>query len=147
MLKIFKVNVILPKTSVTVSVKQYEHDRVTHYTFSVDFKEIKTISQSLPSTCTICFQPWQSGHHRGEIETHLLSGIVNFENTNLEIFFPKCIAYQTGPYEMTHKSDQSYLKMVCWICPAGINRELRVRACVKALPRVWRFMSQMCRKS
>ena len=38
------------KTSVTVSVKQYEHDRVTRCTFSVDFKEIKTISQSLPST-------------------------------------------------------------------------------------------------
>ena len=38
------------KTSETVSVKQYEHDRVTRCTFSVDFKEIKTISPSLPRT-------------------------------------------------------------------------------------------------
>ena len=37
------------KTSETVSVKQYEHDRVTRCTFSVDFKEIKTISQSFPA--------------------------------------------------------------------------------------------------
>ena len=56
------------KTSVTVSVKQYEHDRVTRCTFSVDFKEIKTISQSLPSTCAICLQPRQSGRHRGGLE-------------------------------------------------------------------------------
>ena len=66
------------KTSVTVSVKQYEHDRVTHCTFSVDFKEIKTISQSLPSTCAICLQPRQSGRHREEIGTHRLSGTMNF---------------------------------------------------------------------
>ena len=66
------------QTSVTVSVKQHEHDRVTRCTFSVDFKEIKTISQSLPSTCTICLQPWQSGRHRGEIEMPWLSGTVNF---------------------------------------------------------------------
>ena len=65
------------QTSLTVSVKQREHDRVTHCTFSVDFKEIKTISQSLPSTCVICLQPWQSGRHRGEIETPWLSGTVN----------------------------------------------------------------------
>ena len=55
------------KTSVTVSVKQYKHDRVTRCMFSVDFKEIKTISQSLSSTCTICLQPRQSGCLRGEI--------------------------------------------------------------------------------
>ena len=66
------------KTSVTVSVKQYEHDRVTRCTFSADFKEIKTISQSLPSMCAICLQLRQSGHHRGEIETPRLSGTVNF---------------------------------------------------------------------
>ena len=53
------------KTSETVSVKQYEHDRVTRCTFSVDFKEIKTISQSLPSTYAICLKPRQSGRHRG----------------------------------------------------------------------------------
>ena len=41
------------KTSVTVSVKQYEHDRVIGCIFSVDFKEINTISQSLPSTSVI----------------------------------------------------------------------------------------------
>ena len=66
------------KTSETVSVKQYEHDRVTRCTFSVDFKEIKTISQSLPSTYAICLQPRQSGRHRGEIGTHRLSGTMNF---------------------------------------------------------------------
>ena len=44
------------KTPETVSVKQYEHDRVTRCTFSVDFKEIKTISQSLPSPYVICLQ-------------------------------------------------------------------------------------------
>ena len=66
------------KTSETISVKQYEHDRVTRCTFSVDFKEIKTISQSLPSTYAICLQPRQSGRHRGEIGTHRLSGTMNF---------------------------------------------------------------------
>ena len=67
------------KTSVTVSVKQFEHDRVTRCTFSVDFKEIKTISQSLPSTCAICLQPWQSGRSWNH----------EFPNTNSEIFFLK----------------------------------------------------------
>ena len=66
------------KTPETVSVKQYEHDRVTRCTFSVDFKEIKTISQSLPSPYAICLQPRQSGRHRGEIGTHRLSGTMNF---------------------------------------------------------------------
>ena len=66
------------QTSVTVSVKQHEHDRVTRCTFSVDFKEIKTISQSLPSTCAICLQPRQSGCHRREIETPRLPGTMNF---------------------------------------------------------------------
>ena len=64
------------QTSVTVSVKQtWEWQS---YTFSIDFKEKKTISQLLPSTCAICLQPQQSGRHRGEIETPLLSGTVNF---------------------------------------------------------------------
>ena len=36
--------------------------------------------------------------------------------------FPRCMAYQTGTYDMTHKSAQSQLKMVCWICPGAINR-------------------------
>ena len=66
------------KTSVTVSVKQHEHDRVSRCTFSVDFKEIKTISQSLSSACAICLQLRQSGRHRGEIQTTRLSGTVNF---------------------------------------------------------------------
>ena len=66
------------KTSVTVSVKQYEHDRVTLCTFSVYFKETKTISQSLSSTCAICLQPQQSGRHREKIGTHRLSGTMNF---------------------------------------------------------------------
>ena len=52
--------------------------RVTRCTFSVDFKEINTISQLLPSTCAICLQPRQGGRHRGEIETPRLSGTVNF---------------------------------------------------------------------
>ena len=56
------------KTSVTVSVKQHEHDRVTRCTFSVDLKKIKTIPQTFPSTCAICLQPQQSGRCRGEIE-------------------------------------------------------------------------------
>ena len=30
-----------------------------------------------------------------------------FSNTNLEIFFLRCMAYQTGIYEMTYKSAQS----------------------------------------
>ena len=67
------------QTSLTVSVKQHEHDRVTRCTFSVDFKEIKTISQSLPSLCTICLQPRQSGFHRGEIETPRLPWIFECE--------------------------------------------------------------------
>ena len=66
------------KTSVTVSVKQYEHDKVIRCTFFVDFKEIKTISQSLPSTCAICLQPRQSGRHRWRIGTHRLSGTMDF---------------------------------------------------------------------
>ena len=36
-------------TSVTVSVKQYEHDRVTRCTFSVDFKEIKRYHNLCPA--------------------------------------------------------------------------------------------------
>ena len=95
------------KTSVTVSVKQYEHDRVTRCTFSVDFKEIKTISQSLLSTCAICLQPRQSGRHRGEIGTHRLSGPWIFEYEFRYIFFLRCMAYQIGTYEMTYKSAQS----------------------------------------
>ena len=66
------------KTSVTVSVKQYEHDRVTRCMFSVDFKEIKTILQSLPCMWAISLQLRQSGHHRGEIGMHRLSGTMNF---------------------------------------------------------------------
>ena len=95
------------KTSVTVSVKQYEHDRVTRCTFSVDFKEIKTISQSLPSTCAICLQPRQSGRHRWEIGTHRISGTMNFRIRIQRYFFLRCMAYQTGTYELTYKSAQS----------------------------------------
>ena len=90
------------KTSVTVSVKQYEHDKVTRCTFSVDFKEIKTISQSLPSTWAICLQPRQSGRHRGEIGTHRLSGTMNFLIRIKRYFFLRCMAYQIGTYEMTY---------------------------------------------
>ena len=95
------------KTSVTVSVKQYEHDKVIHCTFSVDFKEIKTISQSLPSTCAICLQPRHSGRHRWEIGTHRLSGTMNFLIRIQRYFFLRCMAYQTDTYEMTYKSAQS----------------------------------------
>ena len=95
------------KTSVTVWVKQYEHDRVTRCRFSVHFKEIKTISQSLPSTCAICLQPRQSGRHRVEIGTHRLSGTMNFRRRIQRYFFLRCVAYQTGTYEMTYKSAQS----------------------------------------
>ena len=66
------------KTSVTVSMKQYEHDRITRCMFSVDFKEIKTILQSLPCMWAISLQLRQSGHHRGEIGMHRLSGTMNF---------------------------------------------------------------------
>ena len=95
------------KTSVTVSVKQYEHDRVTRCTFSVNFKEIKTISQSFPSTCAICLQPRQSGRHIGEIGTHRLSGTMNFRIRISIYFFVRCMVYQIGTYEMTCKSAQS----------------------------------------
>ena len=78
-----------PKTSETVSVKQYEHDRVTRCTFSVDFKEIKTISQSLPSTCAICFTT--AAKRPSQRRDWNASAIWNheFSNTNLEIFFLK----------------------------------------------------------
>ena len=95
------------KTSVTVSVKQYEHGRVTRCTFSVDFKEIKTISQSLPSTCVICLQPRQSGRHRWEIGTHRISGTMNFGIRIQRYFFLRRMAYQTDTYELTYKSAQS----------------------------------------
>ena len=77
------------KTSETVSVKQYEHDRVTRSTFSVDFKEIKTISQSLPSTYAICLQT--AAKRPSQRRDWNASAIWNheFSNTNLEIFFLK----------------------------------------------------------
>ena len=50
------------KTSVTVSVKQYEHDRVTRWTFSVDFKEIKTIT-------TVALK----GHHYISFSLHYIN--------------------------------------------------------------------------
>ena len=83
MLKISKVNaIILPQPK---PLRQYQWSNfdmtVTRYTFSVVLKEIKTISQTLPSTCVICLQPRQSGHHRGELEAPC-----EFSNTNLEIF-------------------------------------------------------------
>ena len=77
------------KTPETVSVKQYEHDRVTRCTFSVDFKEIKTISQSLPSPYAICLQPRQK--RPSQRRDWNASAIWNheFSNTNLEMFFLK----------------------------------------------------------
>ena len=64
------------KTSVRVLVKQHEHDRVTRCTFSIDFKEMKTLWQALPSTCR---RDWNA------------SAIWNdeFSNKNLEIIFRK----------------------------------------------------------
>ena len=76
------------QTSVTVSVKQDEHESYPLH-FSVDIKEIKTITQSLPSTWAISLQSRQSDRHKGEIETPQLSGTMNFSNTNLDVFFPK----------------------------------------------------------
>ena len=61
-------NFTATQTSLAVSVKQDEHDRVTRCMFSVDFKEIKTISQSLPSTCAICLQPRHSGRPEGTLK-------------------------------------------------------------------------------
>ena len=95
------------KTSVTVSVKQHEYDRVTRCTFSVDFKEIKTISQSLPSTCAICLRSRQGGRHRGEIETNRLSGTVNFRVWIQTCFFPNMHGIPDRHYEVTHKRAQS----------------------------------------
>ena len=95
------------KTSVTVSAMHHEHDRVTRCTFSVDFKEIKTTSQSLPNTCVTCLQPQQGGRHRGEIETSWLSGTVNFRIRIKRYFLARCLAYHTGTYEMTRTSTQS----------------------------------------
>ena len=77
------------KTSETVSVKQYEHDRVTRCTFSVDFKEIKTISPSLPSTLRDLFTT--AAKRPSQRRDWNASAIWNheFSNTNLEIFFLK----------------------------------------------------------
>ena len=86
---------------------QHEHGRATRCTFFVDFREIKMISQSLPSMCAICLQPQQSVRHRREIETPWLSGSVNFLIQIWIYFFPRCMAYQTGTYKMMHKSAQS----------------------------------------
>ena len=69
------------KTSVTVSVKQHAHDRFTRCTFSVHFKEIETISQSLPSTCAICLQPRQRLNCLGYLEPMI------FEYEYRDIFF------------------------------------------------------------
>ena len=91
------------KTSETVSVKQ--HDRATRCTLSIDSKEIKTILQLMPSTCAICLQTqlWVTEDRLKRLG-YLKPRIFEYA---LHIFFPKCIAYQTGTYEMTHKSVQS----------------------------------------
>ena len=86
------------KTSVTVSVKQYGHNKVTRCTFSVDFKDIKTISQSLPCTCAICLKLRQCGCHGGEIKTHRLSGSVNFRIRILG-YFPKMYGIPDRPLQ------------------------------------------------
>ena len=74
--------------------------------FSVDFKEIKTISPSLHHARDLFTTAAERPSQRRDWNA---SAIWNrgFWNTNLEIFFPRCMAYQTGTYEMTHKSAQS----------------------------------------
>ena len=106
------------KTSVTVSVKQRQHDRVTRCTFSVDFEEIKTISQSLPSTCAICLQPRQSGRHRGEIETPRLSGPWIFEYEFRDVF-PKMYGIperhlRNDAYKCQNLTQDGMLNMSSW---------------------------------
>ena len=59
-----------------------------------------------------------------EIETSRLSGTVNFQMRIKEIFFPKMYSIPDRHLRMTHKSAQSYLKVVCRICPASINQPL-----------------------
>ena len=59
-----------------------------------------------------------------EIETSRLSGTVNIQMRIKEIFFPKMYSIPDRHLRMTHKSAQSYLKVVCRICPASINQPL-----------------------
>ena len=90
------------QTSVTVSVEQLEHDRVTRCTFwfqrSKD--DITIVAQHVRDLFTTATE-WPSQRRDWNA-----SAIWNreFLKTNLEIFFPISIAYQTGTYEMTHKS-------------------------------------------
>ena len=77
MLQIKKVNVIILSQPKPRWHYQWRNMgmTVTRCTFAVDFKELKTIPQSLTSMCTICLQPRQSGHHRRDIESPRLSGV------------------------------------------------------------------------
>ena len=134
------------KTSVTVSPKQHEYDRVTHCTFSVDFKEIKTISQSLPSTCASAI--WNR----------------EFSNTNLDIFFPKMYGIidrhlPNDAWKYTKLTPDGMLNMSIWYKPrltftAGFKAVFYYSICCYAeqtvkqtvqLSAVWEAMTPMWR--
>ena len=109
MLKLFKVNVIIllqPKP-----LWQYQWSNMSTTKLSVApfwwFKknrdDITIVAQHVRDLFTIAAKrPSQ------RIDWNA-SAVWNreFSNTNLNIFFPRCIAYQTGTYEMTHKRTQS----------------------------------------
>ena len=124
------------QTPVRVSVKQNGRNRVTCCTFSVDLKEIKTILQSLPSTCVVCLQPQQSGRHRGEIETPQLSGTVMFscDQAALQMVFSVCLSVRLSvrpsvrhtfftmfPSSYHHEIFRSYYHGQKW-CPCKRSR-------------------------
>ena len=79
-------------------------------TYSVDFKEINTISQSLPSTCAICLQPRQSGRHRVDMMTS--------SNGNIfRVTGPLCGEF-TGPRWIPHtKASDAELWCLLWSAP------------------------------
>ena len=140
MLKIFKVNVYhftATKTSETVSVKQYEHDRVTRCTFSVDFKEIKTISQSLPSTYAICLQPRQWASY----QIREIAGCACARNAGN--VFPHCrfqrkpLVSDPGMHHGTCVTHVPWCMSGSLTCGDGENVPGIPGACAPAILRIW----------
>ena len=95
------------QTSVTISVKQHEHDRVIRCTFFCWFQRnkdhIKIVARQVRHVFTTAAErPWQRRDWKASVIWNR-----EFSNTNSKILFPRCMTYQTGTYEMTHKSAQS----------------------------------------
>ena len=116
------------QTSVTVSVKQREHDKVTRCTFSVDFKEIKTISQSLPSKCAISFYKYPLPEHSSTIwvsfSTEDWMRVIIEIYLNFPLFLksesvigkghplPSCVTPVSNSFLLSFKGDWRFLKFV-----------------------------------